>query len=285
MLLEMHPSILQLPISTPAGTFDALAAGPTAGREVLLLHGYPQGSIQWEHQLHALAAAGHRAVAPDQRGYSRGVRPAEVAAYRMDELVGDVLRITEALGWERFDLVGHDLGGVVAWNVAYRYPKRLRSLTAVSVSHPETFTQALKSDQDQQRRSAYLEMLRRDDAEQAMLADGAAALRRMLARALPAGRVERYLARLTEPGALTGALNWYRANRPGGTRVGVIQVPTLYVWGTEDAGMSRAAALGTEAWVSGRYRFEALEGVSHWVPEEAADRMSKLLLEHLDVAA
>jgi len=108
----------QLVIPTLSGTFDALASGPDDGRPVLLLHGFPECAYQWEHQLAALGAAGFRGVAFDQRGYSPGIRPAEVDAYAPDELVGDVLRVAAALGWPRFDLVGHDWGSAVAWMVA-----------------------------------------------------------------------------------------------------------------------------------------------------------------------
>lgn len=272
----------QLSIPTSAGAFDALAAGPGDGRKVLLLHGFPQGAIEWEHQLDALGDAGYRAVAPDQRGYSPGVRPAGTAAYAMDELVADALRIADSLGWDRFDLVGHDWGAAIAWLIADRHPGRLTTLTAVSVPHPRSFDEALRTDEDQQRRSAYLAMFRQPGAaEQFLLADDAAGLRRMLAAAMPAAKVDRYVARMAEPGAMTAALQWYRATAPTDVEAGAITVPTLYVWGAGDAGVGAAAAHGTKAWVSGPYRFEVFDDVAHWVPEEAAARLTTELLTHL----
>ncbi|MBI1757951.1 MAG: alpha/beta hydrolase [Actinobacteria bacterium] len=271
-----------LRIPTPVGVFDARAGGPETGRGVLLLHGFPQGAIEWEHQVDALAAAGYRAVAPDQRGYSPEVRPAEVAAYRMNELVADVLRIADALGWARFDMVGHDWGAAVAWTVADRHPDRLRTLTAVSVPHPRPFAEALRGDPDQQRRSAYMQMFREaGSAERTLLADGAVALRRMLERAVPQSKLDDYVVRMSEPGAMTAALNWYRATRPEDVMAGPITIPTLYVWSTGDVGLGPTAALATESWVSAPYRFEMFEDVSHWVPEEAASRLSGELLAHL----
>ncbi|MGH9248466.1 MAG: alpha/beta fold hydrolase, partial [Acidimicrobiales bacterium] len=118
-------------------TFDALADGPEDGELVLLLHGFPQTSAAWRDQVAALAAAGYRAVAPDQRGYSPRARPTELAAYAMPELVGDVIGFADVLGAERFHLVGHDWGGAVAWQVAGRHPERLHTLAAVSTPHPE----------------------------------------------------------------------------------------------------------------------------------------------------
>src|SRR5206468_11567285 len=113
------------------------------GRPVLLLHGFPEAAIQWEHQLHALGSAGMRAVAFDQRGYSPRARPQAVEDYAPDHLTGDVVAVADRLGWERFDLVGHDWGAAVAWNFAAAHPKRLRTLTAVSVPHGAAFAHAL----------------------------------------------------------------------------------------------------------------------------------------------
>jgi pimeloyl-ACP methyl ester carboxylesterase len=107
--------ITETMVPTDAGTFNALAAGPEDGIPVLLLHGFPQFAIQWQHQLAALGANGFRAVAPDQRCYSPGVRPADVAGYAVDHLVDDVLRIAGALAWDTFHLAGHDWGAAVRW--------------------------------------------------------------------------------------------------------------------------------------------------------------------------
>lgn len=269
-------------ITTAAGSFDAIAAGPEDGRPVLLLHGFPEAAVSWEYQVGALGANGYRAVAPDQRGYSPGVRPERVEDYRLDELVGDVLAIADALGWSRFDLVGHDWGAIVAWAVAAHHPERLRTLTAVSVPHPEAFAAARREDPDQQQRSGYIEVFRQSagTAERALLKDDAAALRRVYDWKVPPSHVDDYVARFSEDGALTAALNWYRAMHLGGATPKV-SVPTLYVWSTEDVAVGSTGALACEQWVSGPYRFEMLEDVSHWIPEEAAEAMTGLLLEHL----
>jgi pimeloyl-ACP methyl ester carboxylesterase len=267
-----------LAIPTPAGTFDALAAGPEDGRPVLLLHGFPESAEQWEHQLAALAAEGYRAVAVDQRGYSPGVRPTEVDAYEPEQLIGDVVAVADALGWPRFDLVGHDWGAAVAWMTAAAHPERLRTLSAVSTPHGAAFSKALRGDPDQRERSQYFELFRTPGAaERELLEEGGL---RSLYEGLPVERIERYVERFSEPGALTAALNWYRAMRPPRIR-GPITTPTLYVWSTGDAFIGESAARGVEQHVAGPYRFEVLHGVSHWVSEEAPERLSALLLEHL----
>ncbi|GAA3358365.1 alpha/beta hydrolase [Saccharopolyspora gregorii] len=267
-------------IPTPAGTFDALSAGAEGDRPVLLLHGFPQAAIEWREQLAVLGGAGCHAVAPDQRGYSPGVRPAEVFEYRMEALVGDVLAIADQLGWDRFDVVGHDWGAAVAWSVAAAHPERITTLTAVSVPHLDAFARALREDEDQQRRSEYMQVFRRSGSDKQLLEDGARRLRRIYEHKIPEPHVEEYVQRFTEPGALDAALNWYRAAKFAGP-IGRIQVPTLYVWSTEDAALGSTAALATGDHVDGDYRFEMVEDVSHWVPEQAPEELTRFLLEHL----
>lgn len=269
-----------LSIPTPAGSFDAIAAGPADGRPVLLLHGFPEAAISWDHQVAALGDRGFRAVAPDQRGYSPDVRPEATAEYGIDPLVGDVLAIADQLAWSRFDLVGHDWGGAVAWWTASEHPDRLRTLSVVSTPHPGALGEALRTDEDQQLRSQYMRDWRERSTERRMLADNAAALRGMFEWRVGQSRVDEYIQRLSEPGALTAALNWYRASRPAG-KIGKITVPTLYVWSTEDVAIGSTAAFATEQWVTGAYSFQMLEDVSHWVPEEVPEVLTGLILEHL----
>ena len=248
---------------------------------MLLLHGFPEAALCWQHQVATLGAAGYRAIAPDQRGYSPGVRPERPAGYAMSELVGDVLAIADELGWQAFDLAGHDWGGAVAWWAAAWHSDRLRSLTAVSTPHPGALGNALRGDDDQRTRSAYMvEWRETPRTERRMLENDAEALRRMFEWKVPHEHVEEYVRRLSEPCALTAALNWYRAGRPDG-EIGVIDVPTMYVWSTEDVAFGSTAALDTEQWVRAPYRFEMLEDVTHWVPEETPETLTALLLDHL----
>ena len=256
---------------------------------MLLLHGFPQSSHQWRHQLPALAGAGYRVVAPDQRGYSPRARPEDVAAYHVDRLVEDVLAIADRLAAKPFHLVGHDWGGVVAWAVAARHPERLLSLTAVSTPHPLALAQALGSATgDQAARSAYVNLFRQPGlAEQLLLADEGAGLRALFANTAFTDRaaVDEYVALLADPSTLTAALNWYRAIDPSSLAgIGPVTVPTLYVWSTDDPALGREAAEGTAAWVRGPYELVELPGVSHWVPEDAPEDLNRLVLRHLGCA-
>jgi pimeloyl-ACP methyl ester carboxylesterase len=216
-----------------------------------------------------------------------------------------VLAVADRFGLDRFDLVGHDWGAMVAWVVAGRHPERLRTLTAVSVPHPRAFAAAFGTgggadggadgdgagpgDEDQRQRSSYIEVFRAEGgvAERALLGeDGSGSgLRAMFdasGLSSDSDEVRAFVATMLEPGAMTAALNWYRATEPNSlTDVGQITVPTLYVWSDNDIALGRSAAEATVRWVSGPYRFEVLEGVSHWIPETAPDALNRLLLGHL----
>ncbi len=262
--------------------FDTVAFGDPDGEVVVLLHGFPQSSWCWRHVWPGLVEAGLRVYAPDQRGSSPGARPEGAAAYAMPELVGDVVGLLDALGVRRAHLVGHDWGAAVAWQVAARHPARVRTLTAVSVPHPLAFTEALASDPDQRQRSQYMRTFQAPGAEEALLADDAAWLRAFFDGGGEDVDVERYVADMREPGRLTACLNWYRAaSRADVADLPAVTVPTLYVWSDGDLALGRTAAEATGRHVAGPYRFEQLPGISHWVPEQACEQLTGLLLEHL----
>jgi pimeloyl-ACP methyl ester carboxylesterase len=277
-------------IETGQGRFTADIAGPSDGDLVLLLHGFPQSRHTWREQVPALGAAGYRAVAPDGRGYSPGVRPdpaVALAAYGIDRLVADVLDLAAACGREapaRFHLVGHDWGGQVAWVVADRHPDRLASLTILSRPHPGAFRRALSDEGDDQRHRSRHHRAFHDPATAGLLLDDdARRLRRMLADAnVPASSVDEYLGVLGTTDALEAALAWYRA---AGTlaqiEVGPVTVPTLYVWGEDDASVGRKAAEATAAFMTGDYAFHVLPGVGHFATDEVPDTVTRLLLAHL----
>ena len=279
-------AIDRLEIEAGGFVFTGRACGPHEGRRVLLLHGFPQTSWAWRDELWALGSAGFRAVAPDQRGYCPGARPAEVGDYATTHLLGDVVAIADSMEMETFDLVGHDWGGMLAWIVASRHPGRVRSLSVVSTPHPLALQRALGGDPAQAAQGEATEAFRAPEAPERLLlgADGSGSgLATLLAETgLDDEDARVYVAALREPGALTAALNWYRAMdlvAPGDLEP--VTVPTLYVWSTGDEAFGRAAAEGTATCVRGPYRFEVLENVSHWVPEMAPVELSELLHSHL----
>jgi pimeloyl-ACP methyl ester carboxylesterase len=274
-------------IETASGLrFTASLDGPETGALVLLLHGFPQSRYSWRAQLPALAQAGYRAVAPDQRGYSAGARPdpADLSQYVYDQLIGDVIAIAAALGHAdgRVHLVGHDWGGQVAWGVADRHPGRLASLTILSRPHPAAFIAALENDPEQPERSRHHRAFLAPGAAAMLLADDMAALRQSLTHSgVPDDAVAAYLAVLGTPAALEAALAWYRAPRGLRVPLGPTAVPTLFIWGDRDATVGRMAAAGTAAHVSAPYRFEILPGIGHYSTDQAPARVTELLLEQL----
>jgi pimeloyl-ACP methyl ester carboxylesterase len=263
--------------------FRAMAEGPEDGELVLLLHGFPQTWWEWRHQLHALGAAGYRAVAPDQRGYSPGARPEGVEAYHVDRLVEDVFGMADALEADRFHLAGHDWGAIVAWHAAGARPDRLRTLTIVSVPHPAAFARALADPASEQAtKSQYIAGFQEPGAGAGMVADDGAGLRFAFQASGLDDDVDEHVRVLTQPGAIELALNWYRAFDFHGGVLGPITVPTLFVWSDDDIAIAREGATWTADHVDAPYRFVALEGgVPHWIPEVEADRLSELLLEQV----
>jgi pimeloyl-ACP methyl ester carboxylesterase len=263
--------------------FDVTDGGPPDGEPVVLLHGFPQDRTAFDRLAPVLHGAGLRTLAPDQRGYSPGARPTGRGQYRLRETVDDVLALLDAAELGSAHVVGHDWGGGVGWGLAAWHPERVRTFTTLSTPHPGAMQQAVLHS-DQALRSYYMGLFQLPFLpEGVLLAGGGALLRRSLARGgLPAEAVDRYVTRMREPGALSAALNWYRA-LPWSLRdpVGTVRVPTLHVWSTGDAFLGRAATDATSRFVEGPYRLEALEGVPHWIPELAADRVGDLVTAHV----
>jgi pimeloyl-ACP methyl ester carboxylesterase len=271
----------QLTLDVGDLAFDAVAVGPSDGRLVLLLHGFPQTSWSWRHVWPALADAGCRVVAPDQRGYSPGASPDGVEAYRTPQLVADVVGVLDALGAEQADVVGHDWGAAVAWQLAGRHPARVRTLTAVSVPHPAAFVEALRTDPDQRQRSLYMRDFGRPGYERTLLADDAAGLRAVLDGGAGVD-VDHVVERVGTPEVLRRCLDWYAAQSlEDALGLGPVTAPTLHVWSDGDRALGAAGAQATGRHVQGPYRFEVLREISHWVPEQAPDRLAALVLEHL----
>lgn len=268
-------------VTTDAGTFDAIAAGPRDGQPVLFLHGFPELSTEWAHYVALFGSLGYRAVAVDQRGYSPDARPTDPKDYHLDYLAKDVVDIADSLGWNDFHLVGHDWGAAVAWVVAARYADRIKTLCAVSVPHLGAFAKALRTDPEQQKASAYMQLLRQPGkAETVLLGEDAAALRGAYV-GVPDSNVEVYVEHLSQPGALTAALNWYRVDGFDG-RDEKVAVPTLFIWGTKDSAVAVSGVDDTVNWTTGEYRLEKIEGARHFTPEECPEIVGPMIQAHLE---
>ena len=278
-------------IACPQGSFTADTAGAAGAPLVLLLHGYPQSRHSWREQVPALGAAGFRAVAPDQRGYSPGVRPdpKDLTAYGIDRLVQDVLDVAaaEGAGTAPFHLVGHDWGGQVAWVTASRHPDRIKSLTVLSRPHPAAFRRAFKEDaSDQKHRSRHHKAFHDPNTATMLLENDAARLRTRLADSgVPAASIAEYVSVLGTPEAMEAALAWYRAAGVlADMTIGPVAAPTLYIWGDKDESVGRSAAEWTAEHVMGVYQFAVIAGAGHFLTDQSPALMTRLILDHVQRA-
>ena len=279
-------SLEQIAIA-PGFTFDTLIAGKPGSPLVLLLHGFAESMHCWRAQIDALDAAGYRAIAPSQRGYSPGARPdvSDTANYHIERLMDDAIAIVAASGYgdRRFHLVGHDWGGSIAWALADRSPRRIASLSVLSRPHPNAFNRALQMpDGEQAQRSRHHRAFLEPGAADVVLADNAKWLReRWTANGVPDVAAEMHLSVLGNKPAMEAALAWYRARGAIRSPLGAIHVPTLSIWGDADDTVGRVAAEGTLDFVSAPYRFEILPGVGHFAADQKPERVSELLLQHV----
>jgi pimeloyl-ACP methyl ester carboxylesterase len=270
---------------SPDLVFDVSTAGPKDGPLVLMLHGFGVSRFFWNGQVEALAAAGFRTAAPNQRGYAINARPdpADHARYQIDLLIDDALNLATALGHQRFHLAGHDWGGSLSWHIADQTPERLASLTMLSRPHPRAFLAALAlPDGEQKRRSAHHARFLDPKAGPDNLADDAKWLRtRLKANGVPDAAIERHLSVIGNPQAMEAALAWYRARGVTHEPVGPTKVPTLFIWGDADDTVGRAAAEGTAEFIDAPYQFADLPGVGHYAADQVPDKVNALMLKHL----
>jgi pimeloyl-ACP methyl ester carboxylesterase len=297
------PSVEQRVLRVRDLDLHLFEAGPPDGPAVLLLHGFPDSAVIWRHQIEALAAAGFRVVAPDLPGYGRSSKPAGVNRYRLAELVADMVGLLAALGLRSVAVVGHDFGAVLAWQLALARPQRVSRLVALSVGHPRAITAGGLA---QAIRSRYmLAFLVPGLAERVLPLNDWATYRRRAWGAAPGAEpdADRQIEEMSQPGALTAGLSWYRANlRPGvpsavrpwvpaGAGASssvraeppdrVVHCPALGVWSSDDPFLTEAQMTASERWVDGGWRYERLDGVDHWIQVHATDRLNALLLEFL----
>jgi pimeloyl-ACP methyl ester carboxylesterase len=188
----------------------------------------------------------------------------------------------DAQGAARFHLVGHDWGGQLAWLIAAGHSERVLSLSVLSRPHPAAFVRAMQDDKAQAERSRHHRAFREDDAITRMRAAHLKPLRDAVeAQGVPAADSDEYMRVLSEPGAIEGAMNWYRAGSIAASTVPPVGVPTLYVWGDQDSTVGRIAAELTANYVTGSHRFVVIEGAGHFVVDQFPGRVSNLLLEHI----
>jgi pimeloyl-ACP methyl ester carboxylesterase len=252
------------------------------GRPVVLLHGFPDSGRLWRNQVPALVQAGFKVIVPDLRGYGRSDKPAEVEAYTMDLLVGDVLAVLGAAGAERADVVGHDWGAGVAWATALMAAERVERLVALSVGHPAGF---FADGFEQYEKSWYMLLFQFPGIAEEWLSGNDWANFRVWSHHPD---VDAAIAELEANGSLTPGLNYYRANIPPARFLPSnlvpppIQASTMGVWSSGDFALTEGQMTRSAGNVAGPWRYERLDGPGHWMQLEAPDAVNRLLIDFLE---
>jgi pimeloyl-ACP methyl ester carboxylesterase len=267
-------------------------AGTVKGKARLCcaLHGFPEFWYSWRHQIPALAAAGFHVIAPDLRGYNLTDKPKGVNAYRLELLLGDVTGLIEHAGKRHAVVVGHDWGGAIAWALAMCRPEYVHKLVVLNAPHPAAFVRELRRP-GQWLRSWYILFFQLPLLPEWVLRAGNYARLERTLRRQPVHRgaftdedIRRYKEALERPGALTAALNYYRAalRRPSiATRdVRPIQAPTLLMWGVHDRYLGVGLTEGLSRWVR-NIRIERIQDASHWLQCDTPGRVNELMVEFL----
>jgi pimeloyl-ACP methyl ester carboxylesterase len=262
---------------------------------VILLHGFPEFWYAWQKQLAALSEKFH-VVAPDMRGYNLSDKPSRVEDYRIDKLVADVIGLLDHFGAKQAAIVGHDWGAGVAWAIAQKYPERVSRLAVLQVPLQAAWRANLTLKQFM--RSWYMFFFQIPRLPEWLIArQNFRAIERTFQEKV--GRknsftqrdVERYKEAARQPGALTGAVNYYRANLFDRLLVrkqtndkqgdGRIQVPTLFIYGEQDFAIIPATVRGLEKFIDADYREVRIPDSGHWVQNEAPEEVNAALLEFL----
>lgn len=253
------------------------------GELVIFLHGFPESSIIWERLIVKLAEKGYRCLAPNQRGYSDGARPEGYENYASRYLANDVLAFADAVDCPgKFHIVGHDWGSSVGWTVCNLYPERVQSFVAMSTPYSRAFSWALKNDEDQYIKSAYIREFQEPDAPEASLAADDYKWLRELWNGFDQRVIDDYLTIFSQPAARTAAVNWYRAlfMVKNDFRYNDINVPVTFIWGNDDLALGRAGAEKTKDFMKNYYNFIELNA-GHWLMQFNEDECSKIIMEHV----
>lgn len=277
-------------------TLHSVTAGPEDGDLALLLHGFPEFWYSWQYQIPALVEAGYRVVAPDMRGYNRSEKPTGVSAYDIEELIADVAGLIDHHGREQAHVVGHDWGGLVAWWVGIERPDVVDRLAVLNAPHPARYEEHLWSSPSQLRKSWYVLYFQLPKLPEVGFRWNDYAVVESLFReqatdgAFTDEDLQRYKSALAEPGALTAALNYYRAMfrrtskttlLGGGPDDHTVDAPTLLVWGEQDHALDVELTESLGRWVPDR-RVERIPDAGHWVQFDARERVSEALVDFLD---
>lgn len=273
---------------------DVWTTGNPTNPPILFLHGFPESHRTWRHQMAGLADH-YFCIAPDQRGYARSDKPADVDAYRVPILVADVLAVADALGVGPFTLVGHDWGGAVAWATALKHPDRVARLIQCNAAHPYVFQHTLVFDPAQRAASQYITEFRDRDVEGEVAEKGVEwffedRFAKISGGAISADDKAAYIDEWSQPGALTGMLNWYRASpmqvpAPDAPAVSTpfldapfprLTMPVLVIWGMQDEALLPCQLDGLDTHIADLTIIRVADA-GHFIPWEQPEAVTKAM--------
>lgn len=262
-------------------TFRCRVCGlENSGEPVILLHGFPETSHMWSGILTSLASRGYRCLAPDQRGYSPGARPKDVDSYRINEIASDVVAVADAVGFQKFHLVGHDWGSGCGWTVVELFPERVHSYIALSVPQIAAFYNAKKTNPDQKKRSWYMDFFQIPAIPEILFGLIITGNRSSVWKRSSDREVADYLSVFRKFNGRQATINWYRANKTLPVQYGNVSLPTLLIWGNQDPAIGRAGVEMTKEYMKGEYTLIELDA-GHTLVQEKFERINQEILNHL----
>ena len=267
--------------------FDCRVSGSIKDELVILLHGFPETSYMYKDLIKDISDSGYYCIAPNLRGYSEGARPQGRDNYTLDKLVNDVLSMINHTGKDKIHLIGHDWGAVIGWQIAHDHPNKLLSWTALSVPHTNSFFNAILNDKEQKKKSYYMWLFQIPILPEFCLKFMNLKILRGLWSFHSKQEINDYTQILKQKGALTAAVNYYRANlklkriAKKGEILGDIHVPTLFIWGKYDTSVGSTAAKNCSAYIKADYHFLELK-TDHWIIQKKYIEAKNSILDHLN---
>ncbi len=266
-----------------------VTAGPENGPLIVLLHGFPDNWSIWQRLFKPLVNAGYHVLSPDQRGYNLSDKPIGVHPYRLDALASDIRELIHFYRREQAVIIGHDWGGIVAWRLAMDYPEVVQKLIVMNAPHPATFAREIRENPAQQRKSWYIAFFQIPWLPEILIGQSPIASANLFFRkgtvnqdAFSSYDLHSFAVSMSQPGALTAMLNWYRASfrDRSALRARKIDTPTLLIWGEEDKALGKSLTYGLDQWVPD-LSVHYIPNCGHWVQNEAPDEVNAQILKFI----
>ena len=247
------------------------------GEPVMLLHGFPDSNYVWRDVIPLLVDAGYKVIAPDQRGFGESDAPEGKEHYDMELIAKDAIAILDELGIEKAKLVAHDWGAMIGWLLAGTYPERFESYTAISVGHSKAYAAA---GFEQKKKGWYVLFFQLEGiAEKAFMANDWAIFRKTVNNH---PEIEHWIKDLSRPGRLSAGMDWYRANlsKLWKAEFPRVSIPVFGIWSSDDVALAEDQMISSAAYVDASWQYERMDGISHWIPVDAPEALSELLLKY-----